>query len=142
MQNLQSFFDGLYEADLVQINATATVQHLKQDDLVFAEGDDGECFYVIRCGRVNVFADENGRRYQIGSLGEGKYFGELSLFNNDKHSASVVAAENSTLLCLEKSKFGELIKMQLLFAELYYQHYSGRDSHAIQLRRDAYRQFR
>jgi CRP-like cAMP-binding protein len=117
MQNLQSFFAGLSEADVAQINSAAVVQYLKKDDVVFSEGDDGECFYIIDRGRVSIFANESGRQIHISSLGAGEYFGEMSLFNNDKRSASVVASEDSTLLCLDRSKFNELIKTHPVLAD-------------------------
>jgi CRP/FNR family transcriptional regulator/CRP/FNR family cyclic AMP-dependent transcriptional regulator len=64
-------------------------------------GDPGSTLYVIRTGRVNVIRDHpSGKRVVLATLGPGEFFGELSIFDGEKRSATVTTAEETETVTL------------------------------------------
>jgi CRP-like cAMP-binding protein len=74
------------------------------------EGDYEPFLCIMVDGKVNVVKENNKKRQTvIAILNKGKTFGEMSIFDGEPRSASVVAAENSTLLVLNREGFDRLI---------------------------------
>lgn len=79
------------------------------DEVVFERGADPDGFYMIYSGHVNVSrTTEKGKEF-LASLVAGDYFGEEALFENRKRSATITAAEDTTLLFLSRKNFDELL---------------------------------
>ena len=108
MPEQQSFFASLTAADIEHIRNTATTKQYSNNELVFAQGDSGDSFYIIDQGSVSVFYEDKGNRKQLCVLNSGDYFGEMGILNQDKRSASVISLEDTTLLCLDKDRFIEI----------------------------------
>jgi CRP-like cAMP-binding protein len=117
MQERQSFFAALSAADLEKIRQCAITRELNKDELVFAQGDVGDSFYIIEQGRVSVYYDNNGQKKILCTLGNGEYFGEMGILNQDRRSASVSTLEESTLLCLDKDNFIDMTRSNPDLAE-------------------------
>ena len=47
-------------------------------DLIFQEGSDGDCAYLVESGRVEISIIRENRRFKICELGEGELFGEMA----------------------------------------------------------------
>ncbi len=63
----------------------------KQDEIIFKEGDDATCAYLIETGRVLVYLNEEATEVPLRILGEGEVFGEMALIDNNKRSATCKA---------------------------------------------------
>lgn len=64
-------------------------------------GEPGSTLYVIRSGRVNVVREQpSGGSMILAMFGPGEFFGELSIFDGEKRSASVVAVEPTETVTL------------------------------------------
>lgn len=86
-------------------------QELKKGDVVFLQGDPGDCMYYIRWGKVGVYANYGtpGQK-KLAELGEGDYFGEMGLLDGEPRSATVVALERGTLLNrIDEAEFGQFM---------------------------------
>ena len=59
--------------------------------------------FVVCQGRVRVTVGESGA--EVATLGQGAYFGEMSLLTGDPRSATVSALEDSLLLEITASDF-------------------------------------
>jgi MFS family permease len=70
-------------------------------DVVIREGDDGDRFYVIDTGAVDVSQDGRPRRTER----TGEFFGEIALLRDVPRTATVVAAAPGTLLALDRDDF-------------------------------------
>ena len=117
MPETQSFFTSLTAADIDTIRENAIEKNFAKDELVFAEGDPGDCFYIIEQGRVEVYCDNKGEVKQLCTLGDGEYFGEMAVLARDRRSASVKTLVNSTMLCLDKDTFVDLLQANPLLEE-------------------------
>lgn len=68
-------------------------------DVIFREGDPGDCTYEIQKGCVGVYRNYGGPdEKEITKLYSGKVFGEMGLLDHAPRSATVVVLENNTIL--------------------------------------------
>ncbi|MBC8402533.1 MAG: cyclic nucleotide-binding domain-containing protein [Candidatus Marinimicrobia bacterium] len=71
----------------------------KPQDYVFKRQAPGEGMYIILSGKVEIFAnDAQGVRNVFAVLGEGDFFGEMSLLDAEPRSASAIAIDHTILL--------------------------------------------
>lgn len=78
-------------------------------EVIIEEGSLGQALYLVQEGRVKVFKGESHSREEIADLGPGELFGEMSLIENELTSASVVAAQPTTLLTIKRPDFENLL---------------------------------
>ena len=67
-------------------------------------GDPGSTLYVVESGQVNVVRDqEDGPGISLATFGPGEFFGELSIFDGERRSATVIAVEDTETVTLAGS---------------------------------------
>jgi hypothetical protein len=95
---------SLTEPELVALYRGLRLLTFDPGDLVLHQGDEGDRMFVIASGRCKVFMKEPGgrRRILVSVLGEGAFFGEMSLLRDEPRHETVVAASRCELLELEK----------------------------------------
>lgn len=81
---------------------------------LFAEGQKGECLYVLIDGRVDLYKATAGGQGEklIHTVRGGKTLGEMSLLDGLPYSATAVASEPTRLLIMTKARFDQLAKEQ------------------------------
>jgi cAMP-dependent protein kinase regulator len=80
-----------------------------KDDIVIREGEEGDTFYMVKSGRLEVFKEKDGKRRVVEELGPGDFFGEIALLTGGKRTASVRAMERAELVCLKMDAFKEIL---------------------------------
>ncbi len=74
-------------------------------DLIFRQGEQSECMYIIQEGRVEVFLEEDGKEVSLTLYREGDFLGELALFFKEVHSTSARSLGDSRVLTVDKKNF-------------------------------------
>ena len=68
------------------------LRQLKQDEVIFRQGDASACMFRVSRGKVGIFLDYGGpRQSRLTELGPGRYFGEMGLLDQAPRSATAVA---------------------------------------------------
>jgi len=74
--------------------------------VILFEADQGDALYLVAAGQVKVvLIGEDGREVILSVLGEGSFFGEMALIDDEPRSAHVIAMEDSNLLMLRREDF-------------------------------------
>ncbi len=95
-QNLLQRFAGL-ESETVQ---------LKRGEILFRQGDPGDCLYILRRGRLRVIYDWKGPNERIlGEIARGEPVGEIALVSRGRRSASVIATRDTELARISLETF-------------------------------------
>ena len=104
-------FSELSPDELDQVAQVAIPRTFPGDTRVFHEGDAGDACYIVSAGSCRVTRQHSdGRTITLATLGPGTIFGELAMFDGERRSASVEAAENTELLALPASDMRTLIR--------------------------------
>ena len=82
---------------------------LNPDEVLFAEGDESACMYVITQGRIRITKHIGGKERMLTELGAGEFLGEMSILNHEPRSATGRAIELTTVLPYTAEDFEELI---------------------------------
>jgi CRP-like cAMP-binding protein len=75
----------------------------------FSQGDPSDAAYVILDGRANVLLNTPGGEIQVAELGSNALVGEMGILSDTPRSATIMAAEPTTALRIDKRVFLELL---------------------------------
>jgi CRP-like cAMP-binding protein len=93
-----------------------TSQIAQRGETIVRQGDIGRDFYIIRSGKVKVYAASETGEAPICELGTKDYFGEIALLREIPRTATVRSLRETELLVLNKEIFTRLIHGSELFA--------------------------
>ncbi|MBM3836818.1 MAG: cyclic nucleotide-binding domain-containing protein [Verrucomicrobia bacterium] len=85
-------FGGLTESELRVLKEAVRTPSFAPGKVIFTEGDIGDGLYVVRSGSVliSAFVNEAERR-PLSHVGEGDFFGEMAVVDNEPRSATATA---------------------------------------------------
>jgi CRP-like cAMP-binding protein len=99
-------FSDLAEAELVRFAEVTREREYPKNSVILFEDDPGDALYIVSSGQVKVvLIGEDGREVILSVLGEGDFFGEMSLIDDEPRSAHVIAMKDSQLLVLRRDDF-------------------------------------
>ncbi len=90
--------------------ATPHKKTLAPNEIIFRQGDLGDCAYLIESGRVAIFIERGNEEIPLRILGEGEVFGEMSLIDNVPRSASCRSVDRCNLIVVTKDQLLDRIK--------------------------------
>jgi CRP-like cAMP-binding protein len=99
-------FSGLGENDLTAFAELTRERSYPKGSVIVFEDDPGDALYLVAAGQVKVvIIAEDGREVILSVLGEGSFFGEMAVIDDEPRSAHVIAMEDSSLLVLRREDF-------------------------------------
>ncbi|MEP0831635.1 Crp/Fnr family transcriptional regulator [Microcoleus sp. AS-A8] len=108
---------GLPEDQLDALAQIAIAKTYRKGEVIFAEGDEGRGFFVVKLGRVKVYKLSNDGKEQIlHFFGAGDHFAEVPVFDGQCFPASAAAVEKSELLFFPRSAFLALLEQHSTLA--------------------------
>jgi CRP-like cAMP-binding protein len=75
----------------------------------FSQGDPSDAAYVILEGRASVLLNTPSGEIQVAELGSNALVGEMGILSDTPRSATIMAAEPTTALRIDKRVFLELL---------------------------------
>lgn len=77
----------------------------KPGDIIVAQGDSGDCMYVIQEGEAEVLRDEDGVAVVVDTMKAGDLFGEMAILEHTVRSATVRARSTVRALTIDRRTF-------------------------------------
>jgi CRP-like cAMP-binding protein len=78
--------------------------------VLFREGDPGAEMYVVQRGKVAISARVGAVEKLLTTLGQGEFFGEMSILNAAPRSATATCVEDCQLLVVDARTFEAMIR--------------------------------
>jgi CRP/FNR family cyclic AMP-dependent transcriptional regulator len=104
-------FGNLSEKNLKHISGVCKKRSFKDGVKIVQQGDPGEGLFIITSGQVKIVKrTASGAEMVIAHHGPGDFFGEMSVLDGSKRSASVVAEGETECLVLISWEFTSLMK--------------------------------
>jgi CRP/FNR family cyclic AMP-dependent transcriptional regulator len=104
-----SFFKGLTDKEVTELLAACTVHKFEKGDCVLHEKEASRDIFVILEGVISICKTlYAGDEKQLGVLGPGEFFGEMSFLDDSPRSASAFCQKKTTVLRIDKSLFDKL----------------------------------
>ena len=99
-------FASLPDTEVVPFGELMRERSYPKGSVILFEDDPGDALYLVVSGQVKVvLIGEDGREVILSVLGEGSFFGEMSLLDDEPRSAHVIAMEDSVVLTLRRDDF-------------------------------------
>ncbi|NLP05719.1 mechanosensitive ion channel [Candidatus Fermentibacteria bacterium] len=103
-------FEGLSDDQLRQVASTSSVLRFTEGEHLFHQGDFGDSMYIVKSGEVRVMVRRARGDYEIvARIGQGGFFGEMSLLTGEPRTASVIADTETEVIVLSKHDFSTII---------------------------------
>ena len=104
-------FRGLTNSELSEITSVLDIQRFAKDEVIFAEGDVGDAWYVLYEGSVQIskhipFHKDN----KVAILAPPDAFGEMAILDSTPRSATVIAKEDCVVIRFVRRKFERLLE--------------------------------
>ncbi|MGE3808723.1 MAG: ATP-binding cassette domain-containing protein, partial [Gemmataceae bacterium] len=94
-------FSGFTPDQIAHVAEKMRKERFGPGRVIVQQGDEGDKFYLVRAGKVDVLINGSTVR----TLGEGEFFGERALLTGEKRSATVRAATDVETYFLGKADF-------------------------------------
>jgi CRP-like cAMP-binding protein len=103
-------FISLTDDELKQLAAYFKLVTFEKGQTVFQQNDEGDAFYVIEQGQVEISrVTLTGEPRLLSRLVAGDYFGEMALYDHRRRSATVTATTPLVLWRLDQADFDKII---------------------------------
>ena len=104
-------FTALKTEELEAIKRVTINKNFPKDKIILLEDEEGDTLFIILKGKVKVTTfTENGKEVIFSILGEGDFFGDMSLLDGKPRSASVISMEDSELQLIRRSDFYRMLE--------------------------------
>ena len=99
-------FATLTQPQAEVLASTVAKKRFKRGEILVEQGKMSNALFIVLSGRTRVvMTDNKGREVILATLQSGDYVGEMSLIDNEPHSATVVAEQQVDVLVLGRDSF-------------------------------------
>ena len=106
-------------------------QH-REGDIIITEGEPGSSMYVISSGEVKVYTRGQKGSVYLAKLGEGDFFGEVSVLTGKPRTATITASQPTELLRLDKEKLDNALGKYPGIRKVLDEFYNKRAKHTVE----------
>lgn len=128
-------FELLSDVEREAIVGEMEVESHEEGSVVLTEGDPGTSMYLIASGEVKVYTratGNNGGTIYLARLGEGDFFGEVSVLTGKPRTATITASQRTELLRLDKSKLDGVLSKHPGIRKVLDDFYKRRAKHTVE----------
>jgi len=103
-------FETLTQAQAESVAQAVVKRRYKRGEVIVEQGQKSNVLVIVLAGRARVVtADNKGGEVILATLSEGHYVGEMSLIDNQPHSATVLADLPTDVLILGRDEFARCL---------------------------------
>lgn len=103
-------FSMLTSVQAESVAGAIVKRRFKRGELIVEQGKKSNALFIILTGRARVMAaDARGREVILATLQPGDHVGEMSLIDNEPHSATVRAEVQTDVLMLGRAEFARCL---------------------------------
>ena len=100
----------LTAAQAEAVAAAVTKRRYKRGEMIVEQGKKTNALFIVLTGRARVVtSDSRGREVILATMHPGDYIGEMSLIDNEPHSATVRAEVQTDVLVLGRLEFARCL---------------------------------
>jgi len=126
-------FEVLSEEERDALVREMELESHDEGSVIISEGQPGASMYVIASGEVKVFTHgAGGSSVYLARLGEGDFFGEVSMLTGKPRTATITAAQRTELLRLDKEKLDNALAMYPGIRNVLNEFYQRRAEHTVE----------
>lgn len=130
-----ALFEVLSDIEREAIVREMELETHDEGSVVINEGDPGTSMYLIASGEVKVFTRGTGPSagsLYLARLGEGDFFGEVSVLSGKPRTATITASQRTELLRLDKSKLDGVLSKHPGIRKVLDEFYKKRAAHTVE----------
>jgi hypothetical protein len=127
-------FEMLSDDERAAIVKEMEVESHEEGSVIINEGDPGLSMYLIAAGEVKVYtrpANKSATVY-LARLGEGDFFGEVSVLTGKPRTATITASQRTELLRLDKEKLDGVLSRYPGIRKVLDDFYKKRAEHTVE----------
>src|ERR1700757_944893 len=104
-------FSALSPDELERVAQVAVPRRFEAGEIVFKEGDEGSTCYIVRSGRARAVREHpDGRSITLAHFAAGDIFGEMSMFDGERRSATVETTEGTEAIAILSADMHRLLR--------------------------------
>lgn len=127
-------FEMLNDDERAAIVREMDVESHEEGSVIINEGDPGSSMYLIASGEVKVYTrpTNKGGTVYLARLGEGDFFGEVSVLTGKPRTATITASQRTELLRLDKEKLDGVLSKYPGIRKVLEDFYQQRAKHTVE----------
>ncbi len=103
-------FKDLQDTELKEIAPYIRIERYRKRDLIFAEGDPSNNFYMVTSGRVKITkVSQDGKELILEVIPEGEVFGAVAVLRGMPYPANAVAMEDTEVIRVSRAAFFRIL---------------------------------
>jgi CRP-like cAMP-binding protein len=103
-------FSTLTQAQAEAVADSVVKRRFRRGECIVEQGKKSNCLAIVLTGRARVVTtDSRGREVILATMNPGDYIGEMSLIDNQPHSATVRAEVQTDVLILGRAEFARCL---------------------------------
>jgi len=126
-------FEVLSEEERTALVREMELESHDEGSVIITEGQPGASMYIIASGEVKVYTNgAGGSALYLARLGEGDFFGEVSMLTGKPRTATITASQRTELLRLDKEKLDNALATYPGIRKVLNDFYQRRAEHTVE----------
>lgn len=104
-------FNHLPSFEIQSVTRYFNISQIARGEVIFHEGEPGNFMCVLHEGNISVMkANQAGENVEMARISRGRALGEMAVLDNERRSATCVAATDCVLLTLSREALDQMLE--------------------------------